>query len=57
MNENVKVYGKLVKTYIPSVDGYKYSVQQGTKTFKTFKEACDYADKIADLTGTIVTIK
>ena len=57
MNENVKVYGTLQKTFVPSMNGYKYTCSNGVKTFKTFDEACKYADKIADLTGTIVTIK
>lgn len=57
MNENVKVYGTLEKTYIPSINGYKYTCGNGVKTFRTFEEACKYADKIAQLTGVIVSVK
>lgn len=52
-----EVSGILKKTYIPSVDGYKYSVDYGTKKFKTLEEASAYADQIAKYTGIYVRVK
>lgn len=52
-----KVYGILKKTYVPSIDGYKYHVEQGIKAFDSATDAQLYADKVEDLTGVILTIK
>ena len=51
------VNGILQKTYIASVDGYKYHVAQGTKAFKSLTDAMLYCDKVMDLTGVILTIR
>ena len=51
-----KVSGNLQKTYVPSVGGYKYSVGNQSKTFKSPEEAAAYADKIMDLTGVVLSV-
>mgnify|MGYP006967120419 CR=1 FL=1 len=52
-----KVQGDLRKTYIPSIDGYKYSVGTATKKFDTLEQASTYADKVMNLTGTVLAVK
>lgn len=51
-----KVSGNLQKTYIPSIGGYKYSVGNESKTFKTPEEASAYADKIMKSTGIVLSV-
>lgn len=51
------VNGILHKTYVPSIGGYKYTVMQGRKAFKSQTDAMLYADKVEELTGVILTIK
>ena len=51
-----KVSGNLQKTYIPSVGGYKYSVGNQNKYFNSPEEAASYADKVMDLTGTVLSV-
>lgn len=51
-----KVSGNLQKTYIPSIGGYKYSVGNQAKYFNSPEEASNYANKIMDLTGTVLSV-
>lgn len=51
------VHGLLKKTWVASVGGYKYHVAQGVRAFESATDAQLYADKVADLTGVILTIK
>lgn len=53
----ISVNGILTKTYIPSMGGVKYDVKQGNKYFNTLEEASDYADRVMDLTGTVLRVK
>lgn len=50
-------HGILKKTFVASVGGYKYHVAQGVRAFESATDAQLYADKVADLTGVILTIK
>lgn len=51
------VDGILKKTYLPSVGGYKYHLDNGVKAFENQTDAVLYADKVEKLTGVILAIR
>ena len=57
VTDKFQVNGVLQKTYVPQTGGTKYSVKKGYKYFNTLDEASKYADKVMDLTGTVLRVK
>lgn len=57
VTDKFQVNGILKKTYVPEKGGFKYSVNKGYKYFNTIEEASDYADKVLDITGTVLRVK
>ena len=51
-----RVSGNLQRIYLPSIDGYKYTVGKQNKYFKTLEEATTYANKVFKLTRVVLRI-
>lgn len=57
VSEKFQVNGILQRTYVPEKGGFKHTVKKGYKYFNTIEEASEYADKVMDLTGTVLRVK
>lgn len=42
----IRVDGKLIKTYISDIDGYKYSIGNGYRYFNELEDAINYANDV-----------
>lgn len=51
-----KVSGNLQRIYVPTIDGYKYTVGKQNKYFKTLEEAITYANKVFKLIRVVLRV-